>query len=72
MAGAQHGMALLWLAWITWPLMAAVQMMCVGGRSRPNHTGRGNQCSALRRRHGDRRGFQRQFRSNARQGISTS
>ena len=23
MAGAQHGMALLWLAWITWPLMAA-------------------------------------------------
>jgi len=28
MAGAQHGMALLWLAWITWPLMAAVQMMC--------------------------------------------
>jgi Mn2+/Fe2+ NRAMP family transporter len=28
LAGAQHGMALLWLAWITWPLMAAVQMMC--------------------------------------------
>jgi NRAMP (natural resistance-associated macrophage protein)-like metal ion transporter len=26
--GAQHGMALLWLAWPTWPLMAAVQMMC--------------------------------------------
>jgi NRAMP (natural resistance-associated macrophage protein)-like metal ion transporter len=28
LAGAQHGMAFLWLAWITWPLMAAVQMMC--------------------------------------------
>ena len=28
MAGAQHGMALLWLAWISWPPMAAVQMMC--------------------------------------------
>jgi NRAMP (natural resistance-associated macrophage protein)-like metal ion transporter len=26
--GAQHGMALLWTAWLTWPLMAAVQMMC--------------------------------------------
>lgn len=26
--GAQSGMALLWTAWITWPLMAAVQMMC--------------------------------------------
>jgi len=26
--GAQHGMALLWTAWVTWPLMAAVQMMC--------------------------------------------
>ena len=26
--GAQHGMSLLWLAWLTWPLMAAVQMMC--------------------------------------------
>lgn len=26
--GAQQGMALLWLAWPTWPLMAAVQMMC--------------------------------------------
>ena len=32
MAGAQHGMALLWLAWITWPLMAAVQMMCARHR----------------------------------------
>jgi Mn2+/Fe2+ NRAMP family transporter len=21
-------LALLWLAWVTWPLMAAVQMMC--------------------------------------------
>jgi NRAMP (natural resistance-associated macrophage protein)-like metal ion transporter len=26
--GAQQGLALLWLAWPTWPLMAAVQMMC--------------------------------------------
>ena len=26
--GAQHGTALLWTAWVTWPLMAAVQMMC--------------------------------------------
>jgi Mn2+/Fe2+ NRAMP family transporter len=26
--GAQSGMALLWTAWLTWPLMAAVQMMC--------------------------------------------
>lgn len=26
--GAQQGMGLLWLAWPTWPLMAAVQMMC--------------------------------------------
>lgn len=26
--GAQSGMTLLWLAWPTWPLMAAVQMMC--------------------------------------------
>jgi NRAMP (natural resistance-associated macrophage protein)-like metal ion transporter len=26
--GAQHGMMLLWTAWLTWPLMAAVQMMC--------------------------------------------
>ncbi|MGB6535903.1 MAG: divalent metal cation transporter [Xanthobacteraceae bacterium] len=26
--GAQQGMALLWTAWLTWPLMAAVQMMC--------------------------------------------
>src|SRR5260370_37587 len=27
-AGAQFGIALLWTALITWPLMAAVQMMC--------------------------------------------
>src|SRR5580704_4635849 len=27
-AGAQHGLALLWTALITWPLMASVQMMC--------------------------------------------
>lgn len=27
-AGAQHGVALLWTAFITWPLMAFVQMMC--------------------------------------------
>jgi len=27
-AGAQHGLALLWTALITWPLMAFVQMMC--------------------------------------------
>ena len=27
-AGAQTGTSLLWLAWLTWPLMAAVQMMC--------------------------------------------
>ena len=27
-AGAQLGMSLLWTAWLTWPLMAAVQMMC--------------------------------------------
>jgi NRAMP (natural resistance-associated macrophage protein)-like metal ion transporter len=26
--GAQHGMSLLWTAWVSWPLMAAVQMMC--------------------------------------------
>jgi Mn2+/Fe2+ NRAMP family transporter len=26
--GAQYGNALLWTSWITWPLMAAVQMMC--------------------------------------------
>jgi Mn2+/Fe2+ NRAMP family transporter len=26
--GAQQGMALLWLSWLTWPLMGAVQMMC--------------------------------------------
>ena len=28
MAGAQQGVALLWTALITWPLMAFVQMMC--------------------------------------------
>lgn len=27
-AGAQLGTALLWTAWVTWPLMAGVQMMC--------------------------------------------
>ncbi len=27
-AGAQHGVTLLWTALLTWPLMAAVQMMC--------------------------------------------
>jgi NRAMP (natural resistance-associated macrophage protein)-like metal ion transporter len=27
-AGAQHGLGLLWTALITWPLMAFVQMMC--------------------------------------------
>ena len=27
-AGAQFGTTLLWTAWITWPLMAFVQMMC--------------------------------------------
>ncbi len=27
-AGARLGTALLWTAWLTWPLMAAVQMMC--------------------------------------------
>lgn len=27
-AGAQHGMSLLWTAWVSWPLMAGVQMMC--------------------------------------------
>jgi NRAMP (natural resistance-associated macrophage protein)-like metal ion transporter len=27
-AGAQLGTSLLWMAWITWPLMSAVQMMC--------------------------------------------
>jgi NRAMP (natural resistance-associated macrophage protein)-like metal ion transporter len=26
--GAQLGTSLLWTAWLTWPLMAAVQMMC--------------------------------------------
>jgi NRAMP (natural resistance-associated macrophage protein)-like metal ion transporter len=28
MAGAQHGLSLLWTAWVSWPMMAAVQMMC--------------------------------------------
>jgi NRAMP (natural resistance-associated macrophage protein)-like metal ion transporter len=28
LAGAQLGTAMLWTAWLTWPLMAAVQMMC--------------------------------------------
>lgn len=28
MVGAQHGMSLLWTAWVSWPMMAAVQMMC--------------------------------------------
>lgn len=27
-AGAQLGTSLLWTAWLTWPLMAAIQMMC--------------------------------------------
>ena len=27
-AGAQLGTSLLWTAWLTWPLMASVQMMC--------------------------------------------
>ncbi|MGH8101159.1 MAG: divalent metal cation transporter, partial [Chthoniobacterales bacterium] len=27
-AGAQHGVALLWTALVAWPLMAFVQMMC--------------------------------------------
>jgi len=27
-AGAQFGTSFLWLAWLTWPLMMAVQMMC--------------------------------------------
>src|SRR5438309_4587501 len=27
-AGAQLGTSLLWTAFLTWPLMAAVQMMC--------------------------------------------
>ena len=27
-AGAQLGTSLLWTAWLTWPLMACVQMMC--------------------------------------------
>ena len=45
-AGAQLGTALLWTAWLTWPLMACVQMMCarIG-----LVTGRGL-ASALRRR----------------------
>lgn len=27
-AGSQFGMSLLWMAWVTWPLMAAVQLTC--------------------------------------------
>lgn len=27
-AGAQQGLTLLWMPWLTWPLMASVQMMC--------------------------------------------
>src|SRR5438445_228597 len=27
-AGARFGTTMLWTAWLTWPLMAAVQMMC--------------------------------------------
>ena len=27
-AGAQFGTSMLWTAWLTWPLMAFVQMMC--------------------------------------------
>src|SRR5207248_259563 len=27
-AGARHGAALLWTAWLTWPMMAAVQLVC--------------------------------------------
>jgi hypothetical protein len=27
-AGAQLGTTLLWTAWLTWPMMAAVQMLC--------------------------------------------
>jgi NRAMP (natural resistance-associated macrophage protein)-like metal ion transporter len=26
--GAQHGYRLLWTAWLTWPMMAAVQLIC--------------------------------------------
>src|SRR5919204_1163602 len=26
--GARHGLTLLWTAWLTWPLMAAVQLVC--------------------------------------------
>src|SRR5256885_2300902 len=28
LAGARLGTDLLWMGWVTWPLMAAVQMMC--------------------------------------------
>jgi Mn2+/Fe2+ NRAMP family transporter len=28
LAGAQLGTSLLWMTWLTWPLMACVQMMC--------------------------------------------
>jgi NRAMP (natural resistance-associated macrophage protein)-like metal ion transporter len=27
-AGAKHGVALLWTAWATWPMIAAVQLVC--------------------------------------------
>ena len=27
-AGAQTGISLLWMAWVSWPLMATIQMMC--------------------------------------------
>jgi NRAMP (natural resistance-associated macrophage protein)-like metal ion transporter len=27
-AGARHGTALLWTAWVTWPMIAVVQLMC--------------------------------------------
>ena len=27
-AGARHGFQLLWTSWLTWPMMAAVQLMC--------------------------------------------
>ena len=41
-AGAQLGTSLLWTALLTWPLMAAVQMMCaqvgmVSGRGLNRH-----------------------------------
>src|SRR6202162_5037280 len=41
-AGAQFGTAMLWTAALTWPLMAAVQMMCAPDRNgdRPRAHGR--------------------------------